>query len=542
MHAGMFDDRAARLSGREPVAARPARPEPADDRLAELLCAMSFATGLALGDRMEHGLKSAYIGLRIAGALGLGAREHEAVYYGALLKDAGCSACAAGMAAFFPDDLHVPTADMLLIDPHRMSDVLVWMSRHVPADARLPLRMAKLLSFVAQCGHVMAEAMRGRCEVAELFARRLGFGEHVQQAVRFQLERWDGQGLAYGRARNDVPAAARILHLAQSVEIAHSVGERGAARALARERAGTRFDPEVTRAFLALAERADFWDLIEQESSQDAILALAPQTPADLEPGNRIDMVCEAVGDFVDSKTPQMRRHSLTVAAVAEAVARSLGLDAVAQTRVRRAALVHDVGKAAVPFGILAKGERLTGGEREQLRLHPYYTQRVLEQVRPLQALAPGAASHHEWVNGEGYHRQLSGEQIPLDGRILAVANTYARLTQARGAQAGADSLLHELRGRAGAQLDARCVEALAGSLGRPLPAPQRARREPGSLSGRETEVLHLLAQGMSNPQIAHHLAISRKTVEHHLDHIYTKLNLSSRTAAAVYAVQHGIA
>jgi hypothetical protein len=144
-----------------------------DGRLAELLCALSFATGLATGAPMEHGLRSAYLALRIADALGLPPAEREAVYYGALLKDVGCTACAAGIAIFFPEDELAPRLDMLTVDPTRAGDILSWLWRNVPVDAQLPGRVAKLLSFAAQSGPVMNEAMRGHCEVAELFARRL---------------------------------------------------------------------------------------------------------------------------------------------------------------------------------------------------------------------------------------------------------------------------------------------------------------------------------------------------------------------------------
>ena len=241
--------------------------------LASLLCALSFATSLGLSERMEHGLNSAYIGLRLADVLKLPNQEREAIFYGALLKNVGCTACSAGLAAFFPDDELEPRSDFMLVDPTRLNDLIAWLSRNVPLDSRLPGRISRLLSFVAQCGPVVKEAMRGHCEIAELFARRLGFPEYVQCTLRFQWEYWNGKGLAYGLKGTAVPLAARILHAADTLELAYGFGGPAAASALAREQRGARFDPEVMDVFLALQEQADFWQTLEHESAEAVILA-----------------------------------------------------------------------------------------------------------------------------------------------------------------------------------------------------------------------------------------------------------------------------
>ncbi len=334
--------------------------------------------------------------------------------------------------------------------------------------------------------------------------------------------------------------ASRVLHPAQMLELTYGFSGLEAARALARERRGTRFDPEVADAFLALTERGDLWREMEQESAQAAILAMRPPTPADRIGETQTDEVCEALADFVDIKTRQTWRHSQAVADVAVGMGRRLGLSAVEQTRLRLAALVHDVGKVAVPYGILAK-EELSAGEWEQYRLHPYYTQRVLDRVEPLRELAEDAAAHHEWVNGQGYHRQLPREQLSLNARILALANAYARLSRRQGEYADPEEVVSRVRPAVGTQFDAACYEALVGSLSGTDPARRASKRRRGTddLTEREREVLGLLAQGMSNPKIAEALVVSRKTVEHHLEHIYGKLGVTCRTAAVAYAVQH---
>src|SRR5579862_6671278 len=216
-----------------------------DENLAALLCALSFATGLAFGGHMEHGLGSAYLGLEIADALASSDEEREAVFYGALLKDVACTACSAGIAAFFPDDEQVLLADVILLDPSQISDMIGWLSRYLRVDAHFSTRLVKLLSFIAQCGPIVKETMRSHCEVAELFARQLGFPDYVQQTLRYQWERWDGKGMAYRLKGDAIPQTARILHLAQVLDLTYRFGGSAATRALAQEKRGTRFDPEA---------------------------------------------------------------------------------------------------------------------------------------------------------------------------------------------------------------------------------------------------------------------------------------------------------
>ena len=407
--------------------------EQSDGNLATLLCALSFATGLGFGEHMEHGLKSAYIGLQVATTLNLSNEVQEAVFYGALIKDVGCTACSAGISAFFPDDEKVPWADAVLIDPSRLNEITGWLSRNVPLDSRLPTRIVKFLSFLVQCGTLVKEIMRGHCEVAELFARQLHFPEYVQHTVRFQWERWDGKGPAYGLKSTETPLAARILHLAQVLEIAYGLGGQRLVKTMAREKRGTRFDPEAADAFLTLAEQSNFWGILEHASCQDIILAMRPPTSADHFTADQIEEVCEVLADFVDIKTRETWHHSRFVADMAVGIGNRLGLSAVEQTKLRCAALVHDVGKVAIPYGILAKGDRRSKSEWDMYYLHPYYTQRILERVSSLQDLATVAAAHHEWINGQDTIDNSAASKFhfmaafwPLPTPML---NTYSRKT-----------------------------------------------------------------------------------------------------------------
>jgi HD-GYP domain-containing protein (c-di-GMP phosphodiesterase class II) len=520
-----------------------------DASLASLLCALSFASGLALGDRMEHGLGTAYIGLRLADMLGLGDAEREAVYYGALVKDAGCTACASLLGVLFPDEARRPAAQSQarLIDRTRLGDVLAWLSQGVPDERSLPVRAARLFSLVAHCGPVMQEVTRSHCEVAELFARRLGFGQQVQEAVRFQTERWDGKGPAYGLKGNVPPISARIVHLAQLAELWHGLGGRAVAQTRVREVGGTRFDPDLAAAFLSVAAHEAFWRTLEDGSLHQVVLAMRPATAAELRTEAQLDSVCAALADFTDIRAKSHWKHSSDVAETSVAIAELLGLGPLERRRARWAALLHDLGAVTVPVSVLDKHDMqapLTEGEQDLLHLHSHYTQRLLERVGPLRDLAEEASADHEWVNGTGYHRRLLGDAIPLIGRIVAVADMYHAQASDRLGEWAPTQRLASLRPLVGRQLDARCFAALASVVvgGSTTRTGLRGAAPPDHLTDREIEVLRLLARGLSNPQIGETLVISRKTVEHHLEHIYNKLGISTRTAAVAYAVHRGLA
>ena len=510
--------------------------------LATLLCALSFATGLGFGGHMEHGLGTASLGLLLADTLPLTEDEREAVFYGALLKDVACTACAVGITAFLPDEEQVSLADVILLDPASFSDMAGWMAKYFQLGPRFPQRIAKLLSFMVQCGPMVKEIMRSHCEVAELFARQLGFPQPVQETLRYQWERWDGRGMAYGLKGTDIPRGARILHLAQVLDLTYRLGGPEVAEKIAHEKRGRRFDPDAVDAFLDLAQGAGFWEAFDEQATQEVLLARRPATTADHVQDGQVEHVCEVIADFIDLKTRETWHHSRAVAEAALGIGDVLGLANDELSQLRCAALVHDVGKVAIPVSLLTKRERLSPSEQETYRLHPYYTQRILEPVASLSGLASAAAAHHEWVNGQGYPRQLSGVQIPLHGRILAVANTYTRLTQQDGSKEPAEAL-KQMRASVGTQFDRTCYDALVQSV-TGLETEERhalRARKVGDLTEREVEVLCLLAQGQRAAQIARALDISRKTVEHHLAHIYQKIGVTSQTAAVVYAVQQGL-
>jgi HD-GYP domain-containing protein (c-di-GMP phosphodiesterase class II)/DNA-binding CsgD family transcriptional regulator len=492
---------------------------------------------LALTDRMEHGTNTAFVGVQLGRALGLGSQDLEAIFYGALLKDVGCGACGAVLAPFFAEEEPAPRLDLTLVDLHSPRSMVGWARGQLRLDRTLPARMARLAAFASQCAAVSREAMAAHCEIAADFAVGLGFGGYVQDALRYQWERYDGRGPAFHQQAEAIPRAARILHLAIAVDVTRGLVGAEEAADMVRQRTGSFFDPDVAEAYLDLA--AGLWPPDDEPIPLTDVLDCDPGTPVDELPGDRRLAVCEALADFADLKSARRGRHSHRMAGLVVQAANQLGLPAEEQDRLHRAALVHDLGKVAVPYRLLEKvGSDTSGPTRqggtaalpEPVRLHPYYAQRILARVRPLADVTADVGAHHERLDGTGYPLGLTGEGVTTGARLLAAADAWAE----RAVDGAAD-----LQGDHG--LDQDCLAVLQSDTGSGPGRRRRSSRTPTHpvLSARELEVLQLLVQGASNPDISKALYISRRTAEHHVEHILAKLTVTSRTAAVAYALTH---
>jgi len=522
------------------AAAAPPAPDPRSGtwRIAELLCALSFGSGLAAAERMEHGTNTAFVGIQLGRALGVGAEDLEAVFYGALLKDAGCGACGAVLAPFFADDARTPLLGMNLVDLHSPRSMAGWAMSGLRLDPSLPGRLTRLAAFVSRCGSLAHEAMAAHCEIATDFTVRLGFGPHVQDAVHDQHERYDGRSPAFHRRAEAIPRPAQILHLALAADLVRGLTGAEAAAAMVRQRAGSYFDPQVAEAYLDLA--SDLWPPGDDPIPLTEVLSCDPGTPVDKRPDDQRLAVCETLADFADLKSVRRGTHSHTVASLAGQAAAHLGLSKAEQDHLRRAGLVHDLGKIAVPYRLLQQADDDTSAASQQggaaalpepVRLHPYYAQRILSRVSPLADLAADVGTHHERLDGSGYPLGPAAQRMPITARLLAAADAWAeRARHGPPDLAGEDGL------------DPACLAALR-SCTRPGTGDrrQRPRADPARppLSSRELEVLRLLADGASNPDISKTLYISRRTAEHHVEHILAKLAVTSRTAAVAYALTH---
>jgi HD-GYP domain-containing protein (c-di-GMP phosphodiesterase class II) len=506
-------------------------------RLAELIAALSLGTDLGLGQPMEHILRECLLALRLGERLELDESERAVLYYVALLAWVGCHVDAYEQARWFGDDIALK-ADVYGVD-FAGARKTVFALRHLGAGERPLQRGRTALQFLASGGRQAIEGMHStHCLVTSRLAERLGLGPQVRDALLQAFERWDGKGDPLGLEGEQIVLPARIVQLADVVEVFHRTGGIEAAVAVARRRRGTQFDPMVVDRFCAEAENL----LLPPDATTtwDAVIDAEPALAGVLSEQG-FDAALGAIAEFADLKSPFTVGHSRGVAELAAEAARAYGLPEPDAVALRRAGLVHDFGRMGVSNAIWDKPGPLTTSELERVRLHPYLTERILSSSQALAPLGELACQHHERVDGSGYPRGLRGNQLSPAARLLAAADAYRAMIEPRPHRPAlpeaevADVLRAEVRA---GRLDAEAVDAVLRAAGHRV---GRRREGPAGLTAREVEVLGLVARGLSNKEIAQRLFISPKTVRNHVEHIYVKIGVSSRAAAALYASEHGL-
>jgi HD-GYP domain-containing protein (c-di-GMP phosphodiesterase class II) len=510
-------------------------------RLAELMAVLSLATDLGMGQPVETALSCCVVAMRLGEVLDLNVHTLQTAYYYALLRYIGCNAHTDAMAALFGDELAL-RRDFAAVDPGQIAEVLELAARYLrQANASAPPdRMAAIVSSaLSELPGFMRESFTGHCEVAQRLAGRMGLGEPVIACLGQLYERWDGHGLPRGLKGEDVAPAVLLVALAQDAVIWNRVGGPDAAATTIRNRAGGAYEPHMAERFCEQAETilAD----LERASSWDAVLDLEPAGHRPLTHAE-FEMCCEAMADFADIKSPYTLGHSSGVAALAAGAAKRCGLPATDAAALRHAGLLHDIGRVGISAGIWSNRSALSERDREQIRLHTYYTERVLAHPEPLRRIAELASRHHERMDGSGYHRAVAGRDLSPAARILAAADAYQAMTEPRphrpalSAEEAAGQLRHEAR--AGG-LDGEAVGAVLSEAGHHVPRVRRNR--PSDLTGREVEVLRLVVRGLSNRDMAEYLSVSPDTIKHHIQHIYDKVGVSTRAGATLFAMEHAL-
>ena len=493
---------------------------------------------LGMGQPMGHVLRQCLIALGLAERIGLDVRDRHVVYYTSMLAWVGCHVDAYEQAKWFGDDLALK-ADFRRVDLSGPTAQRLFVLRHLGSGESALRRVGVGIEF-ARGGGVQAatDMIRNHWRAADGLAERLGLGAQVRDSVEQTFERWDGHGIPKGAAGPDILPTSQIVNLADVVEVFHRAGGTASAVDVARQRSGTQFAPDLVDLFCqeAPALFADLTDPI----NWNAVLDAEPAPWVWLSEQECVAAL-EAVADFVDLKSPYTIGHSSAVADLAEATARLHGFSEVEAQTVRRAGLVHDLGRLGVPNTIWDKREALTEVEVERVRMHPYLTERMLAYSDVLAPLGAIAAQHHERLDGSGYPRGLTGDALSMAGQILAVADTYRAWLEPRPHRPAADAgeVATRLRREArGGRLDGGVVSDVLRASGHQV----GTRREwPAGLTAREVQVLQRLARGLSNRQIADDLMISRKTVSNHIEHIYTKIGVSNRALASLFASSHGL-
>jgi HD-GYP domain-containing protein (c-di-GMP phosphodiesterase class II) len=500
----------------------------------ELMAAMSLACDTGMGLPLETGLATALVAVEIGRAAALDDDELQRTYRVAMLEHIGCTTAAPTVASVVGDEL-VMREHAAILDFSDQREMFRFMLGHVtrvnPLAAR-PLALARAMVG----GRRILAAADDVCEAGQMLAERCGYDSDCVSDLATVYEHWDGSGFPAGITGDAIPPPVQVVQVAALAVNAERLMGVGAAAALVQARRGHSLSPALCDVFLA-DPPARLAATGGGDSLWDAVLAAEP-APTSLPLPADVDGALTAMADFADLKAPCLVGHSTGVAALAGRAARAFGLPAHEVDLVRRAGYVHDIGRVAVSSVVWQSAKPLAPEQREQVRLHPYYTQRVLSRSPFLRTIGEVASCHHERLDGSGYFRGSTGSALGAAARILAAADTYHTKTEPRPHRPAldADEAAGHLRAEAQAgRIDQLAADAVLECVGRPRPASHPR------LTPREIEILVAVARGGSMREVARALSISPKTVDGHLQRIYPKIGVSTRGGATLFAVEHGL-
>ena len=432
---------------------------------ARLLAGLSMALDLTEGQLPGHALRTCFLAMHLADDLGLGTTDRAALFYGAFLKDAGCSSNAAAISRIFgADDIEAKRRQSTI--ESSLLSYAAFTLRTIPNTEPLPRRLRRIIALGIRGQREHREIEQLRCERGAAIARKAGFDDSVAGAILDLHEHWDGGGDPRGLRGAEIHPLARILAACQGLDIFLTMQGRERAIAVMTERVGTWYDPDIAEALLDACATGR----LEELAAPDLIgrtMALEPGSHVRTSDDADVERIAQAFADIVDAKSPFTGTHSSRVADVAEGLAARLGLPAPEVVSVRRAGLLHDLGKLGVPNTVLDKPGRLDGSEMEVIRRHPELTLRILATIPTFADVAELAACHHERLDGTGYFRGMTAPELALGARIVAVADVFEALTADRPYRAAmpVEAAIAIMRESAGEHLASDVVEALADSL-----------------------------------------------------------------------------
>lgn len=401
-------------------------------RLSEVVSSLSMALDITEGQPAGHAMRNCWIGMGLASAIGLDGAARAALFYALLLKDLGCSNNASKMCYLFGGDDIAAKQSFKTVDSTRVGERVRYIARHVAPDGSLLHKSRRLAHLVRQGPSAAAGLIALRCERGANIARVFGMSEDTARAIQALDEHWDGRGHPSGAKGQDIPLLGRILCLAQTVEVFHARDGVDGALAMARRRSGLWFDPELVRALVGLRGDAAFWGALSEPNLADRLAMLEPNDYVMRADESMLDRISWGFAQVVDAKSPWTYRHSEGVAQIAVGIGQAQGLTINELRDLRRAGLLHDIGKLGVSNTILDKPGKLTDDERAAVQRHPEFSERILRGVPCLRHLAELAATHHERMDGHGYYRGIGRAGLSRAARALVVADIFEALSAER--------------------------------------------------------------------------------------------------------------
>lgn len=430
--------------------------------LAELVGALSHALDITEGQPAGHGVRCCWIGMHLGRALGFDEATLGDLYYALLLKDVGCSSNAARICQLYlADDLNFKRDHKRLDDA--LPQILRFVLSHTGMKAGLAERFRTILHIAMHGGEVVSELIETRCTRGAEIVRQMHFSEAVAGAILDLDEHWNGRGHPLGKVGEAISPLARIALLAQVVDVFFMTGGREAALAEVSARSGVWFDPAYVACFARVSADPSFWAGLAAPDIDAHVVALEPRKRAIAVGEDYLDDIAAAFARVIDAKSPYTSGHSNRVALFADLIAEQLGLPPERRRRLRRAALLHDIGKLGVSNQVLDKPGKLDDEEWKQMRRHPVIGERILSRIGAFAELAQIAVSHHERLDGRGYPHGLRDEQIGLESRIVTTADIFDALTAERPYRAAmlVSKAFAVMDGDAGTAIDPDCLLAL---------------------------------------------------------------------------------
>jgi HD-GYP domain-containing protein (c-di-GMP phosphodiesterase class II) len=401
-------------------------------RVSDVLAALSFALDLSDGQPAGHALRTTLIGMELADRLGLGVHDRRDLYYSLMLKDVGCSSTSGRVFELFGGDARIGQHRLLQIDWGNYFKAVRFQLAYSSPELSWFERVARVVSLKGRGTRLATELVETRSRRGAEIVRELGFNVSVAEAVGCVDEHWDGSGHPKGMRESGIPLHARVIAVAQVLEVFATVhGPRPAVERV-RHLKGRKFDPTIAEAARGIEPLLARWSALDADTLRFEARECEPGEASLLAGPGTLDCIARGFADVVDAKSPYTAQHSSRVSDMALRIGACLGFSEQQLAELRRAALLHDIGKLSVSNAILDKPGPLTAEEWEAVRLHPYYTQRILEHIRGFERLAMVAASHHERLDGRGYFHGLRGDQIPLASQVLATADVHDALTAER--------------------------------------------------------------------------------------------------------------
>lgn len=401
-------------------------------RLSEVIAAMSAALDITEGQPPGHAARTCCIGMRLADEVQLSAGDRAALFYALLLKDLGCSSNSAKVAYLFGSDDRSVKRDFKTVNWQRAVGKLGFLARNASPHAHPWERLMRLAALAIHGPRESRQLVKIRCERGAQIARKLGFPEATALAIRELDEHWDGRGHPRGLRGEEISLPGRICGLAQTVEVFFTKHDLRTACRVAKDRSGRWFDPQLVDALRRVQIDQPFWRQLATSDPQMAVAEYEPAETFQRVTDDDLDRVALAFADLIDAKSPWTYRHSTAVAEVCVGIGQSLGFDQATLRQVRRAGLLHDLGKLGVSNLILDKPARPTDEEFAVIKRHPEYSEQILARTECFAPIASLAGTHHERLDGRGYPRGIRSGELSLAARVLTVADVFEALTAAR--------------------------------------------------------------------------------------------------------------